>query len=270
MRDGTSGATLGVGGSEDDPPCDSSPGLSGSSRTYDRPSPRGGWPPPSGDRPDGQHGRYTGCHVMRVRSSRYQSVLRRRLPLGPAHGRLRHHHPPRGRPLHVHPPLDGRRARHRRRQGVNRPAAVLRAIAWWHCAPSPLPRLPFDLAVSVRPHRATTPERSSALCRALAGRCLTALLLLPDNPPAAERARAREAEVARDVPRAKERRGPPRRQLPATEKALDVADAQDSRKVSKPGMVIIAEPNRTFFSTFCSAKDLSSLTGGTRPLMTFD
>jgi hypothetical protein len=86
----------------------------------------------------------------------------------------------------------------------------------------------------------TRSRRDSAIAEV---RCLTALLLLPDNPPAAERARAREAEVARDVPRAKERRGPPRRQLPATEKALDVADAQDSRKVSKPGMVIIAEPN---------------------------
>ena len=46
--------------------------------------------------------------------------LRRRLPLGPAHGCVGHHHRARGRAVHVHPPVDGRRARRRLRERIAR------------------------------------------------------------------------------------------------------------------------------------------------------
>jgi len=44
--------------------------------------------------------------------------LRRRLPLGPAHGRLRDHDDPGGGPLRLHPPVHGRGARRGIGEGV--------------------------------------------------------------------------------------------------------------------------------------------------------
>src|SRR5439155_16310715 len=49
--------------------------------------------------------------------------LRRRVFVGPAHGRVRDHHAARRRALHVHPPLDGGGPGRGLGQGVTRPAA---------------------------------------------------------------------------------------------------------------------------------------------------